>query len=73
MPFQYKKILVVGGSSGIGESLAEKFIQEGSSVIVTGRRQEKLDGFVNKHGKDKASAVAFDVTDLHNLPQMAKK
>jgi len=68
MPFQYKKVLVVGATSGIGEALAEKFVENGSSVIVVGRRKDKLEAFVHKHGKDKASAVPFDITEMDKIP-----
>ena len=73
MPFIYKKILVIGATSGIGEALASRFVQEGSSVIVTGRRQEKLEAFVDKHGEDNASAITFDITKLHSIPSFVKK
>jgi uncharacterized oxidoreductase len=35
-------VLITGGASGIGLGFAEKFIQAGSTVIVCGRREEKL-------------------------------
>lgn len=69
--FQYKKILVVGATSGIGEGLAEKFISEGRKVIISGRRQENIDAFVKKHGSDKASGTTFDVTNLSGIPSWA--
>jgi len=72
MPFQYKKVLVIGGTSGIGEALAERFIEEGSSVIVVGRRKENLDAFVKKHGQDKASAVQFDITHMDKIEGFVK-
>lgn len=71
--FSYKKILVVGGTSGIGEALASKFISEGSSVVVVGRRQDKLDSFVSSHGSDKASAISLDITDLASIPSFASR
>lgn len=37
------KILITGGASGIGYGLAERFIREGNSVIVCGRRKDVLD------------------------------
>ena len=37
-----KKILITGGSSGFGYAIAEKFLKEGASVIITGRNVEKL-------------------------------
>ena len=36
-------VLVTGGASGIGRSLAERFLRAGSEVIVCGRRTDKLD------------------------------
>jgi len=35
-------ILITGGGTGIGFALAEKFVDEGSEVIVCGRRRNKL-------------------------------
>lgn len=67
MPFQYSKILVLGATSGIGRALAARFIEEGSEVIVTGRRKENLDDFVGQHG-DRATAIPFDMTQLDKIP-----
>ena len=73
MPFQYKKILVIGATSGIGQALAARFIKEGSKVIVSGRRQERLDSFVKEHGQDKASAESLDITKLNMIPGFVSK
>jgi uncharacterized oxidoreductase len=35
-------ILITGGSNGIGLALAERFLEKGNTVIVCGRRLEKL-------------------------------
>ena len=35
-------MLITGDASRIGFALAERFIQEGSSVIIYGRREDKL-------------------------------
>ena len=42
MEFKANTVLITGGASGIGFALAEWFIQAGSSVIICGRREEKL-------------------------------
>ena len=73
MPFQYKKILIIGATSGIGKALASRFIQEGSSVIVVGRRKEKLEEFIHEHGHDKATAVPFDITEMEKIPNFVQK
>jgi short-subunit dehydrogenase involved in D-alanine esterification of teichoic acids len=52
--------------------MAEKFISAGSKVIVVGRRKDRLDAFVAKHGSDKADAVAFDATDASGVAKFAE-
>ena len=42
MAFQNQKIVVAGGTSGIGLAAAKRLVREGASVTVTGRDQEKL-------------------------------
>lgn len=42
MAFQNQKIVVAGGSSGIGLAAARRFANEGAAVTVTGRNPEKL-------------------------------
>ncbi|KAL2354335.1 hypothetical protein BJ546DRAFT_55786 [Cryomyces antarcticus] len=71
MSLIYKKVLVIGATSGIGEALAAKLVDNGTKVIVSGRRQDKLAAFVSKHSKDKAEAIAFDITKLDAIPQFA--
>lgn len=68
MASPYKTVLVIGATSGIGLALAEKLIENESFVVAVGRRQDKLDSFVKKHGSDKASAIQFDITKLSAIP-----
>lgn len=37
-----KKVLIIGGTSGLGRRLAEKYIEQGCLVGVTGRRENLL-------------------------------
>jgi NADP-dependent 3-hydroxy acid dehydrogenase YdfG len=71
MPFQYKHVLMVGATAGIGRAMAERLIQEGSKVTVVGRRKERLDEFVTKYGEKKAQAAPFDISKLDEIPQFA--
>ncbi|GAB7356696.1 hypothetical protein MBLNU459_g7405t1 [Dothideomycetes sp. NU459] len=69
MPFKYQKVLIIGGTSGIGKALAERLIENGSSVIVVGRRQDKLDEFTRKHKG--SEGMQFDITELNKIPEFA--
>ena len=61
-----KRILVTGGASGIGAAVANRFLQEGSKVVVLdrdpkGREQVKLDL------PDLSGVVAADVTKFDEV------
>ena len=43
MKFQGKIALVTGSGTGIGQAIAKKFVENGASVIILGRRREPLD------------------------------
>ncbi|GAM89845.1 hypothetical protein ANO11243_078840 [Dothideomycetidae sp. 11243] len=64
---RFKKALIIGGTSGIGLALAEKLIAAGSSVIVVGRRRERLYSFVAAHASQ-ATSYELDVTQLSAIP-----
>jgi uncharacterized oxidoreductase len=48
MKLSNNKILITGGASGIGLGLTERFIREGNTVIVCGRRTDVLQEVLNK-------------------------
>ena len=72
MPFPYKKVLVIGATSGIGLQFAHYLIKEGVAVVAVGRRQDRLDAFVQETGSEKASAAAFDLADIDRIPSFAQ-
>ena len=53
------KILITGGASGIGLGLTERFIKDGNTVIICGRRESVL-----KEVTDKFPSVITKVCDL---------
>lgn len=59
MKLSNNKILITGGASGIGLGLTERFIKEGNSVIICGRREAAL-----KEVADKFPSVITKVCDL---------
>ncbi|RYP44690.1 hypothetical protein DL768_008875 [Monosporascus sp. mg162] len=67
MSFPYKTVLMIGCTAGIGLALAERMIENGIFVIGVGRRKERLDAFVAKHGPRKAAASHFDITNLDGM------
>jgi len=46
-----KKILVTGGTSGIGDAITGRCLNEGARVIVLSRSLEKLEAIKNKYSK----------------------
>ncbi|MGB3845074.1 MAG: SDR family NAD(P)-dependent oxidoreductase, partial [Sphingopyxis sp.] len=57
-----QRVLVVGGSSGIGLAVAEGAAQHGASVTITGRDPAKAAAAAAALGRD-AAAVTFEMTD----------
>ncbi len=43
-----RRVLVVGGSEGIGYTTAKQFLEEGCSVVIVGRNEEKLKAAVKQ-------------------------
>ena len=68
-----KVMLITGASSGIGEATARKAVEQGFKVILTARREAKLNDLVNQLGDGNAFAVAADVTDKKALQQVIDK
>ncbi|SNY91349.1 serine 3-dehydrogenase [Cohaesibacter sp. ES.047] len=59
-----KIALVTGATAGFGNAIARRFVSEGWKVIVTGRRQERLDALVAElGGPEIAYPLCFDIRD----------
>lgn len=65
-----KVAVITGGNSGIGLATAQRFVQEGAYVFITGRRQAELDKAVALIGRN-VTAVQGDITKLQDLDGMA--
>ena len=67
MSLKGKKVVVVGGSSGIGLSTAEMAKREGADVIVASRNAARLGAVAEKLN---AVAIAADVTDDNSVANL---
>jgi NADP-dependent 3-hydroxy acid dehydrogenase YdfG len=57
-----KVAVVTGGGSGVGKAVAQLFLAEGASVVISGRDEKKLDAVVKELGSG-IHAIACDVAD----------
>jgi len=65
-----KKVVVVGGSSGIGLATAELAKKEGADVVIASRSAEKLKAAAAKAG---AKAIQVDVTSDDSVASLFKQ
>ncbi|MFF0967088.1 SDR family oxidoreductase [Streptomyces sp. NPDC003703] len=65
-----KKIVITGGSSGIGLAAARLFAGGGAHVLITGRTRSTLDTALERLG-DKAIAVRSDAASLKEIEALA--
>jgi NAD(P)-dependent dehydrogenase (short-subunit alcohol dehydrogenase family) len=67
-----KVAVITGGSSGIGLATAQRFVEEGAYVFITGRRQSELDAAVKQIGKNNnnVTGVQGDVSNLADLDRL---
>ncbi|MET8801106.1 SDR family oxidoreductase [Streptomyces sp. NPDC004546] len=61
-PLAGQRVVVMGGSSGIGEAAAAFFATDGAEVVVTGRSQDRLDAAAARIG-GKVSTYRLDGAD----------
>jgi len=55
-------ILVTGASAGLGTAIARRFIAAGEHVVISARREDRLEALVEELG-ERAHAVVLDVRD----------
>jgi NAD(P)-dependent dehydrogenase (short-subunit alcohol dehydrogenase family) len=71
---QNKVALITGGTSGIGLATAQDFINEGATVIITGRSQQTVEETVKELGANAYGLVsdAGQMNDILQLPNQVQ-
>lgn len=57
-----KRIVVIGGTTGIGLSAAKRFLDEGAAVVLVGRNKENVQNAKSQLGEN-AEAISADARD----------
>ncbi|MFD7165303.1 SDR family oxidoreductase [Streptomyces violascens] len=65
-----KRIVITGGSSGIGLATARLFADGGAHVLITGRTRSTLDAAVEQLG-GKAAGIRSDAASLKDIKALA--
>jgi NAD(P)-dependent dehydrogenase (short-subunit alcohol dehydrogenase family) len=75
MNFNNKRVVITGGGSGIGKSLAKEYIKNGASVVINGRRKDILE--LAAHEIDptfrKIDFLAGDIGDINTSKNLINK
>ncbi|CAM5492637.1 SDR family NAD(P)-dependent oxidoreductase [Rhodanobacter lindaniclasticus] len=58
-----KTAWITGATAGFGAATVERFVAGGWRVVASGRRMERLQQLVDRHGADRVHAAAFDMRD----------
>lgn len=64
-----KRVLVTGGSKGIGFAIADSFLREGAEVIIVGRDLETLEAASAKLFETTGDKIKFYNFDLSKIPE----
>jgi meso-butanediol dehydrogenase/(S,S)-butanediol dehydrogenase/diacetyl reductase len=70
--FEGKVVIVTGAGSGIGASTARRFLQEGASVVLNGRREQKLRETIVGFNAAKSLVHAGDIADEQYVKRLVE-
>lgn len=65
-----KKIVITGGSRGLGYFMAKKFVSEGAEVLITGRHESNLKKAASEIG---CKYLLLDVQNISSFDQFIEK
>lgn len=63
-------VLITGGGTGIGAAITEAFLDAGATVVITGRRRERLEQALAGRPPERALALPGDVSDAADVARL---
>ena len=70
MKIKDSKILITGGSSGLGKAMAVALVKKGANILITGRDKQKLVSIAKEIGCD---YLHFDISNYTLIAENAQK
>lgn len=70
MELKQAKILITGGSSGLGKSMAKILTEAGAQVLITGRDAHKVSQVAQQIG---CQGIPFDIAQYDSIPANTSK
>ena len=65
-----KKIVIIGGSRGIGAAMAEKFVNEGADVLIAGRTEKTIKDTAERIG---CKYLTLDICKVELFPKFINR
>ena len=67
-----KTIIITGGGTGLGKSMAMRFGELGANLVLTSRRQEVLDGAAQEINDKTGAEILTVPTDIRHSVQVGE-
>ena len=61
-----KKVIITGGSRGVGLAICKRFLSEGASVLITGRNEKSLKEICDQMGDAKLKYFVWNLVNIEN-------
>lgn len=69
-----KRVLIIGGSSGIGLALAKRVAKKGGEVIIASRKaEEQKQSLIKNDWLKECRFISFDITSASDISEMFSK
>ena len=69
-PYEGQVVLITGAGSGIGQAIARAFLDQGASVVLTGRRVEPLEETAAGFDPERFLTLAGDMSSVEDIERI---